>query len=1189
MSLRIKTTVYKKNILLFFLILAFWGGAYHVSAFTLDPQYVTRSSGGVVSVASDFYPAVQLFIFRADTGAWIANTDTADITITDADWDGSTNFWIVPVSPDSNGWGDCATTFEACILDEVHYISSVGYQGLYYVPEGGGPAAVPDEGGSGYHVSSNSTPQITILSPQKGSVFSHKGLVKYESVDRDDTGNDVEKLQGGMANNPVSLFYSDKVDAQNYTFVDPLFKFSIASDLPAIGEYVWSIKDLVPGVIYRVIANIIDRGGLQGEAISDFFTVDYTPPVFIVTANPPAVRKGDVVISVDASEDLLNVPQVTVTQRGGSALPVVMLGEGTHFEGVYKVVSGYDGLATISVIGNDNAGNVSTTTVSGSSFSVGVNPPTAPIITSPLQKSVVQTDSVDIEGYTREDTEIIVLVNGVERTTVKPNTDGFFKVSKVILEKVKNQGRNYISVVARDLFNVIGEASVLEVKQNIPPTVSLVSPKNNSLVSDTGLLNAQGFDPNGDTLFYTYQIAPFKNTGKLIPESLWSPLGETVPASGFTWSATDVDDGEYSIRVIADDGIAKASSTPTHITVRNTLPFLRFEDGRKTVTTDNVVTLYAQAISSNNLATRSAIKKVEYSLDRGSKWTTVKLTNTGTIYERKFFVTLPSLKEGTYPLLWKITDERGLEGRATHVVVIDKTSPESPAVSFPRGNVVITDQNDENSYLSGTQISLTGTAEPGSQVVLTYGGQYFKAKSSINGIFSFKDFSFLKRGRQDITLYALDEAGNKSAATSISFTYNNPPRIAFISPKPFHGLSNQSNIKWKITDSDNDIPYDTVLSYRRFGGVYKNILKNADPEGTFAWSVSDLPEANDYELKITTTDGLTPVSSVQSFSVDRTAPRMVSLYTKEQLKKGEKFSATGAVSDNSAGIEFVEYAIQSEYSPEERKWYKAVITDGFVQNYAAYAIHHPVELEDGTYILFVRAVDSAGNISAEMVRPMKIDKTAPRIGIYFIDVKGIKIVPDDTNTLFLPEMTSFTFNVSLESDTLSAQLKLFDRDYDLKKDFSTGLWTTNIMTDSATTTGFGIYAVDGSGNDLSNTSLGSLSVFKRGDITYLNDAGVRIPISGALIRVLVWNKDMKAFKPYVSHFAEIFDTTDSNGYYGGVLPQGLYRLVVTKYGYKTIHSDITMDRNGFIHTSFTTTPVSGFSGWMDAIINWLYY
>jgi hypothetical protein len=1179
----------KYKVLSIFLIISFSIFAPSVSAFTLSPQVVSDYINyPVISVATGDelgFDILYFEVFDVSTGLFLTNTNASnpsEISILDIDTSTSHDYYIVGVQGQDyycSGGG----TYEECSATG----TIVSQQILSFVP------AILNSGLGQDEVSNSSVgkyslylPTVKILSPAKGSALSKITNIKYEATDINDTGSDYEKNSAGLSEKAVSLFYSDKIADWDYSVVDKLFKTFIIDGLSPVGSYNWSTTNLIPGVFYRIIVDALDREGNIGEAVSDLFVVDYTSPVFSIKTDPPAIRQGDIKISVKSSEDLSSIPNISVRQNGGKVVPIKVTGEGMNFEGVYTVLPNYDGTAKVFVSGTDKAGNNGTTTISGGTFSVGQNPPPKPVITFPTNKVSINEDTITIKGTTRDDTEVLLEINGTQISTSKPDSIGNFVFSKVSLEKEKNQGVNFINVIARDAVGTLSESSSIEVKRNIPPEVKLLKPINNETVGDQVSIVAEGKDGNGDTVLYSYEI----QSGKSVSSRPWTSVGEKLTSSGLSWNASEVEDGDYMLRVIADDGTAQATSTPVHILVRNTLSFLRFENGRRTVTKENVVTLYAQAISSKNLSTRSVVESVEYSLDRGVKWIPIKLTNTGTVYERRFSVTLPPLKEGINPILWRTTDDRGLVGKTTHLVIVDKTSPQKPTLSFPQNGQILSSENDEDTNQKGMQVDFEGQSEPGSVVSLSFGEIKATTKTLASGKFVFSNITFPNRGKYEVSLFTTDVAGNKGSSSVISLTYDNPPVITFINPKPFRGLSGQAHVLWKINDPDGDVLKDTTLSYRKGSGAWKTLAQNAGATGDFLWDVSNFSQGNDYELRLTTSDGLIPTSLISSFSIDRVSPSVISLDVDSKSLRGDNvgFLAGGEARDDVSGIETVEYSLLSKRINEQSLWYQSIITKGFSQKTAQYSIKYPFSLEDGLYTLSVRAVDTAGNVSSEVSKTFSVDKTAPRIGSFFIETNRVRLTPDEKGRLSVPKDNVFTLGVSVEGDAEKAEAGFGIDKIILKKDLSTGLWTGLLSVKGSTTTNLSISAEDGSGNVTLSKEIGDLESVSGGSVYSINKKGEKIPISGASIRVLKLNEETQEFVTFINSAGEslrVVSATD--GSYDLALPQGSYKLIMTTLGFKSVEEKITLERSEFVNVSFITESVSGVRAWLENLLEWI--
>ena len=1056
---------------------------------------------------------------------------------------------------------------------------------------GGGDSTPSDSDEASSHNYNAYYPTVFVSSPGLDSIFSDKIGITYEATDPNDTGVSAEKELSGLGQNPVSIFYSEK--SIEWTILHPQGKISVVKNQPALGTYVWSTKDLIPGNLYQIIVDAVDLSGKVGEAFSEFFAVDYTPPTFIVKTDPPAIRKGTVKISVEVSEELAEPPSLTVTQKSAGPVGVTLSSwDKRHFEGVYTVLTGYDGTARIGVTGSDKAGNVGTTTVSGGTFSVGINPPPKPTIDSTLIKKVVREGSITLQGKIREDTRAVLSINGVEVTTVTPDANGIFVFNNIQLSKTDNKGVNFLSVTSKDVFDTLSESAVVNIKYNSSPEVVILKPLQNELVNSQVEVVTKSSDKNGDTLTYSYQILPARDFGRPNSENLWTTIAEGEVGNSFLWNTTEGDDGEYMIRVIADDGIDEATSTPVKIISHNTLPFFRFENGRKTVTNKNKIVIAGRVLTSEGLPNRPNIKKAEYSLDNGVTWTGALLTPSGFSPEKKFSVTLNYKKDGTYPVLWRVQDDRDFFGNGLHLVTLDTTPPRTPTLTTTFSKNLVTDSDDENQKQPGVQFALEGISEPLSIVTLAINGRVSSTKSLATGNFSFKDFSLTTKGKNELRLFVTDSAGNIGAVATVVLSYNNPPSIVFLNPKPFRGISTSTVVAWKITDPDKDSLDNIGVSYRVNEGAFTNLLPDPQAVGSYLWDVSRFSESNDYELRISATDGMSPVSAVESFSIDRTPPTLGVIKLNEIPLQGKNaFEAHGEARDSVSGIEFVEYAFGESSSFKPETWYKAVITQGYLQHVSSFLIKYPFVLPDGTYRGFVRAVDAAGNLSSENPFTFRIDKTAPRIGSFSLVHNAVRLSPDEKGQLILYKDTPTVFEVSLEDDTQRALLTVGDTPFELKKNLGTGLWETLITAhNESTSTELFISADDVSHNSVSHKRIGNFVAMSKGVIVSHDEKGVDTPVSGVRILVLRLQEDTQEYAPFkpLSDKALTVET-DAQGEYALALPQGTYRIVARKSGYGSVEEKIVLTQSGLVTPSFTVQKISGIRMFIETVLDLLRY
>lgn len=1037
-------------------------------------------------------------------------------------------------------------------------------------------------------------PKIQILSPKANSVFSNSVIVDYIATDKNDIGTDEEKIDQGLGEKPVSIYYSDNnfewyPDAN--MFVNPNYKKLIVKDLPGTSQYKWSTENLIEGNLYRIIVDATDNYGILGEEVSGYFTVDFTPPVFKVKTEPTLVKTGDVKIFVEASEDLQKVPTVLVTQKGSKPISVNMILNGDIYEGDYTIQEGYDGTASINVEGSDLVGNIGREIIEGGTFSIGVNPPPRPNITSSINKTVTDEGYTVLQGTVREDTEAILYVNGLMIATTKPDSKGNFIFDKIKLDKIKNQGVNRLKIISRDVLGTDSESSNIEIKYNIVPTVSLTKPINKSQLTGTVELVAKGVDENLDTLLYTFEIISVSKYDSKSSNDNWIMIADGITNGVLAYDTTESDDGDYMIRARVSDGSTTVVSEPVQVSIKSSSSYFRFENGRKTVTNKSSVIINGKIVLIGNSINSSSIKTIRYSLDDGETWNDVKFDNLYSA-EQKFSVNIDNLKEGIHPVMWAMTDNNGSVAKGSHIIIVDNTAPKAPIIKNPKNNSVITNESDADLKKNGVQINISGTAEVGTFVGLVFNNQILTTKVSLFGEFTFSGITIDKTGKKDMKLFAVDEVANKSSETNLTFTYNNPPRITFINPKSFGALSSKPILSWNITDMDGDTIKNVELSFKDSSGVFKTILKNAEARGTYLWDASNFQESRDYALRITATDSLTPVSLSTNFVVDKTPPKLLTFDIKREIaNKNISLSYIGTASDILSGISSIEYSVKSENDKDKRTWYKGTINKGYFEKQATYSIKYPDNLSDGSYTIYARAVDVAGNVSNQLTQSFSIDRTPPTVGSFFIKKDNLNLTPDQDGKVEYYKNSDFTFAVSIEKDARAAVVTIGNKNINLNKNVSTGLWEANMKIDIESTQDILITAIDDFDNTTKNKKIGALSTVNYGNVVLQNDGSSVEFVGGATIHIYKFNENTGGYDKFIptQNGIDSVIKTDENGSYTLTLPIGKYQLIAVKSGFKVIKKDIILSKTEIVNDAFVSKKISGIERILnDVFNNWFY-
>ena len=842
-------------------------------------------------------------------------------------------------------------------------------------------------------------PEVKILNPQGGS-YADFLEIKYSATDAN------SEQDHKLGEKPVSIFYTDQLDIWDQRVVLPEIKNLIVKDLPVSGIYKWDIGNLSDSERYRIVIDAIDNSGLLGEDVSDFFTIDRIAPTFKILAEPPVSRGEDIDLTIEASEDLSQSPEAKISQRGSSPVTIFPTGGPKIWKAKYHVISGYDGPAKIEISGKDSAGNFGSLIISGGRFSVGVQPPPKPVVVFPLDKEVVASDLIEVRGGTREDTRLILTVNGRDKYTAQPDEKGNFIFKEVKLDPQFSRGVNVLSLVAEDGAGSISEEAVLNLKFNLSPQISFLYPKRDAVASGTVAIQVSARDDNRDLLVFTYEVSSDEGLS-------WNVLTEKLSNRNYLWTTTDYPDGNYLARVTASDGSTSTQVVSDRFTIRNLLPSISFEGGSRIVINKSDYVLRGKV---KNPVANVNVDFLEYSVDGGASWK--KLAPDDLVFdsaEEAFNLPLSNLKEGIYEYVFRTKARAGeFYGRARINLVVDFGPPEAPIVDSPKASEVFSNSADLDKNAAGLQLRLTGRAEAGSKVSVA-GDSVFTSRVNEKGVYS-AEITLKKHGQNNLKIFATDAAGNQSPETLLAITYNNPPVVKFLNPRNARGLNHKAQIRWEVYDPDLDPIKNFSLSYAAGNSSFKVLTRSAEA-GALDFDVSALPQSSNYQLKIEASDGLADVVEVINFSVDNVAPEIfVDPLVQTVFTKKFILSVNGRANDDFSGIEYVEYSLDGEH------WYKATIAEGFVKRSAKFYIKDSLNLEDGDYLLRFRSVDAAGNYSDIDSKTISIDTKAPRIGSYQISRGTLMLFPVEDGVFHIPLGSVLDFNLSLEEDTRLADV-----------------------------------------------------------------------------------------------------------------------------------------------------------------------
>ncbi len=486
------------------------------------------------------------------------------------------------------------------------------------------------------------TPEIKILSSVPKESFSGPLEIKYKASDED---NAIGRPDYGLKELPVNIYYNSIEEASN-KFVP------IAENQPASGTIIWDTSKIRDGG-YRLRLTASGVDGDFGQAITDFFVLDNSKPIFKIDISPDFSKGEPVNLEIESSESLKDVTVLKIAQAGQGPVEVELKGRPDlrKFTANYRPVQGFDGLAQIFISGEDLSGNGGNSIVGDDSFWVGIKPPRAPIIKSPENKITITENKIDIEGIATNAKRVILKVNG-EREYIeeKIGRRGQFLVRGIQLDPAFNKGRNFITIRSEDFKGIISEPATLEILINSPPTISLTEPKGR-LLKLNGLIRFawKASDINDDLLTYGVELSDDGGNN-------WKIIAQNLKTKEFVWDSSWAPDGSnYLIRAIVSDGTFTGEAKGNRFGIVNNLPIIILDASGDFFTAEETK-IFAGFVRSRE----DLIRKLELSFDNGKSWKEI-LPEDG-LWDsnlEKFSLAVLSLRAGPKQILLRGTSRSG--------------------------------------------------------------------------------------------------------------------------------------------------------------------------------------------------------------------------------------------------------------------------------------------------------------------------------------------------------------------------------------------------------------------------------------------------------------------------------------------------------------------------------------------------
>lgn len=998
------------------------------------------------------------------------------------------------------------------------------------------PTTVIVSGGRGFI---NNAPSAIFTDFPPENVWHGAKTLSYYAVDHD-------QVPGGLRNKPIDVYYSDN---SGMTWKE------LTRDGENSGKYVFDSAKLPDGNDYKVKITATDNFGVVAEAISANFSIDNSGPTFKVTLSPQtSIKETDnITLSVSASEDLKQAPEVTIAQKGAEPQTLVVSGARRSFSAAYTVLKGFPGEATISVKGADPTGNTGETVTSGKTFFIGRFGPPPPAIDSITDGQVFSVPSVIVSGRAEEAAEVILVLNGKTEIRVMPDENGQFVFKDIILSEA-NKGHNVVSISSIDKNGVPSVEAAFTLKLNKSPTISFSTVLSGTL-SGKKEIKWLASDPNGDDLSYAveYSVDGGKNWDIFV-----SGLIETAYELD---TATLFDGADYRLKVTANDGAETVSAVSEKFTIYNGSAL-----SLSGIPASGLITVTSPVFDGTATLAANKIASIKYSFDK-EKWENVALADGKADSSRENFAIRFStpLIDGKYNIVFEVEDERGGRIRAFRTFVIDTMPPIAPIVTYPVSGEAIDAGKDLDPSSGGIQINILGKSEAGAALEIMVNNRRYQTTGTNKGEFIFRNIALFSRGANRYFLSSADVAGNVTKSDGFIIS-NGPPAVAGIIPKAGGFIGGIAEIGWEAKDPDGD-PLLSQIFYRKKGRDW-TLLANDLSTTNFKWDASRL-DNGEYGLKIVANDGLSDAfaESVPIF-IDNTAPQIVIAAEKRIITNNIRTIFDGVASDKLSGVKYVEYSFDGD------KWYKALVTEGYESAKAKFEFYWRGPLKDGSYMVRTRATDEAGNLGYSNTVEFVVDTSPPSIGGSMISSGALSLFPEEDGLIHI--LKDKPYKIALSASADAREVNLNTKDTVLKMDFdrSTALWRGELILPEIGEYPLTVHAKDEIGNSQIR-AMPKLKVVDGGHVSNEQGGG---PIAGATVAVQTFNAADNSWRIWDGRAfgQENPQTTDKDGRYGFLVPAGKYRLEIASGGFEGVRSqELTVKKNTFININIALAPTKG--------------
>lgn len=241
----------------------------------------------------------------------------------------------------------------------------------------------------------------------------------------------------------------------------------------------------------------------------------------------------------------------------------------------------------------------------------------------------------------------------------------------------------------------------------------------------------------------------------------------------------------------------------------------------------------------------------------------------------------------------------------------------------------------------------------------------------------------------------------------------------------------------------------------------------------------------------------------------------------------------------------------------------------------------PINLDDGNYIIIVKAIDAGGNTASTTPTTVVVDRLPPLVGGALVSLGPQILTPDSNNVITTLAGIDQKITMSAVGGPTTIAINATQvggkttkvQSFNLTQDINSGLWSGILSFRQAGVYSLVANSIDGAGNKTSH-QLNTINVSSAARVV---GQGTNKALKAEL-KLYSYDSDTNSWIPWDgSPFGQTNpQTTGTNGSFKLFLPSGKYYLTVTAGGYKPLVSNIfTLQETTPLTTQLNMDKVSG--------------